>query len=230
MRKPTCLQFAFRKKPWFFFFVLTLFVASCSDDESDPGFTKLTSDYCNNTDLDCSLYMPPFHVGDYWIADDGGKTEITATSVIDGKTYFVLSWFEAPDAQGNYGTPADTWYERLEGSKHFFRSDADSEEELMADFSVDVDDDWETPYFDGGTTTVKLESKTEEITINGITFADAYVFGRTYSDYPAAYIPITYLPGIGLVAQQNFQNGVLQVNGTWKVVEFRLDGKVYKIE
>jgi hypothetical protein len=90
--KTTLSFFSFKKGTTrTFFSMLVLLVASCSDD--DPGLVRVTDKYCTETKLDCSKVMPDYNIGDYWIGDDGVKTEVTGTTVIDGKTYYVIEWY-----------------------------------------------------------------------------------------------------------------------------------------
>ncbi len=197
------------------FFALSLMILSCSDDGS--GFIKVTADYCSKTNLDCNN-LPEYHIGDYQLGDDEVKTKVTGTTTFDGKIYFTIT------------DGSDTWYERVEGNKHFMKWNENDDETLRGDLSVDVGTQWQTPYIDGTTLTVELMDNSAEITINGVTFTNGFEFGVTISNQPSGYNTVFYLPGLGFVAQQYYVNGIPQVSGSWKIVEFKLKAKVYKIQ
>jgi hypothetical protein len=220
MKTTLSVFLAMKRRILWLFIMLSVLVLSCSDDDS-PGFPK---EYCTKTSLDCNNFYPQ-HVGDYWIYSSQHKFEITSSTVVDGKTYYTLTEFSST------GSVLNTFYERVEDGKVFTKYSLEDEyEEVFADFSLDIGGEWVLPY-EPGTMTVTLESKSKEVVLNGISFTNAYFFGRTYSEYPAAFIPITFLPGIGYVAQENYQNEVKQgLPHTYYLKEFKIDGKVYRIK
>ena len=202
-------------------FIVSIFLAmllnvSCSKDEDGPTEINLTANYCDNTHLDCQNYYP-LKVGNYWKYSDGRKLEITGTSVIDGKTYYEFTQTGTPDTY--------SWYDRVENSSVYEIFESYDEILWMA-LGADLDYEWDRTDYGTGTITTILESKTDEIMLGTTTFSNAYTFSFSYSAINR-YGTVTFLPGIGYVAQQVYNNDVIWGDETYELIEFKIDGRVY---